>query len=168
MVADIAPGTLEILDATPATLRAMLIGVPQACIEEPGGEGWSPRDVVLHLASRQKPAFIGRIRMIVEQDQPLLPDIADDAIPGGEALQGLTLGTLLDDMASVRVEAMTLVRSLTPLQLARTGRHETAGTVSAADIVHHIAYHDLVHIAQINALLRDPIERARGAMRIFT
>ena len=161
-------GTLEILDATPATLRAMLADVPQQCIETPGAEGWSPKDVVVHVASRQRPAFIGRLRLIIEQGTPLLPDIPDDDIPGRYALRDQPLTAILDELTAVRIEAMALVRSLTSEQLARTGRHETAGNVSAADIIHHIAYHDLVHIAQINTLLRDPIDRARGAMRIFT
>jgi hypothetical protein len=164
----LTPGTLEILDATPTTLRAMLAHVPQQCVDAPGAEGWSPKDVVVHVASRQRPAFIGRLRLIVEQDAPLLPDIPDDDIPGGYALRDQPLAAILDELADVRLEAMALVRSLTGEQLARTGRHETAGNVSAADIIHHIAYHDLVHIAQINGLLRDPIDRARGAMRIFT
>ena len=164
----LSPGTLEILDATPATLHAMLAHVPQQCIDAAGKEGWSPKDVVVHVASRQRPAFIGRMRLIVEQDDPLLPDIPDDDIPGGYTLRDQRLAAILDELAAVRIEAMALVRALTGEQLARTGRHETAGNVSAADIIHHIAYHDLVHIAQINALLRDPIDRARGAMRIFT
>lgn len=106
--------------------------------------------------------------MIVEQDHPLLPDIPDDTIPGGYSLRDQSFPAIMGEFEAVRTEAMTLVRSLSGDQLTRTARHETAGEVSAADIVHHIAYHDLVHIAQINALLRDPIDRARGAMRIFT
>ena len=164
----LSTGTLEILAATPATLRAMLEHIPQACIETTGAEGWSPKDVVVHLASRQRPALIGRLTMIVEQDHPLLPDIPDDAMPGGYSLRDQSLSAIMTEFEEVRAEAMTLVRSLSGAQLARTARHETAGEVSAADIVHHIAYHDLVHIAQINALLRDPIDRARGAMRVFT
>jgi hypothetical protein len=121
----------------------------------------------VHLASRQRPAFIGRITLIIEQDHPLLPDISDDAIPGGYTLGDQPLPAILAEFEAVRAEAMALVRSLSESQLARTARHETAGQVSAADIVHHIAYHDLVHIAQVNALLRDPIDRARGAMRVF-
>lgn len=161
-------GTLDVLAATPPILRAMLEHVPQECIETAGAEGWSPRDVVVHLASRQRPALIGRLTMIVEQDHPLLPDIPDDAIPGGYSLRDQPFPAIMAEFEAVRTEAMKLVRSLSADQLARTARHETAGEVSAADIVHHIAYHDLVHIAQINALLRDPIDRARGAMRIFT
>ncbi len=123
---------------------------------------------MVHLASRQRPALIERLTLIVEQDRPLLPDIPDDAIPGGYSLRGQSFAAIMTEFEAVRREAMTLVRSLSGDQLARTARHETAGDVSGADIVHHIAYHDLVHIAQINALLRDPIDRARGAMRIFT
>jgi hypothetical protein len=161
------PSTLEVLDATPATLRAMLADVPQHCAEMKGAEGWSPRDVVNHLAARQPPAFIGRLRAIVEQEHPVLPGISDDDVLD-EALTEQPLPTVLDGFSEVRREAMQFVRSLSEDELSRTGRHQTAGDVSAADIIHHIAYHDLIHIAQINELLRAPIDRARGAMRIFT
>ena len=163
----LVPSTLEVLDATPATLRAMLMDVPQHCLEMKGGEGWSPRDVVNHLAARQPPAFIGRLRAIIEQDHPVLPGIADDDVLD-ESIVERPLPILLDEFAQTRREAMQFVRALSEDELARTARHQTAGDVSAADIIHHIAYHDLVHIAQINALLRAPIDRARGAMRMFT
>jgi uncharacterized damage-inducible protein DinB len=161
----LVPSTLDLLDATPATLRATLLDLPEHCLDMPGGEGWSARDVVAHLAARQRPAFVGRVRAIVEQDRPVLPDIPDDGVR--RPFERLSLPALLDDFATTRREAMQYVRSLGDANLVRTGRHETAGDVTAADIIHHIAYHDLVHLAQINAILRAPIERARGAMRMF-
>jgi hypothetical protein len=121
----------------------------------------------VHLASRQRPAFIGRLRLIVEREEPQLPDIPDDAIPG-YTIGDRPMEVILEEMAATRAEAMAFVRGLAPEQLARVGRHETAGTVTAADIIHHICYHDFVHIAQITALLREPVDQARGAMRIFT
>ena len=62
---------------------------------------------------------------------------------------------------------MTMLRALTPDDLTRPGQHSVAGEVRIADIVHHIAYHDLLHIGQVAGLLAAPIEQRRGAMRMF-
>ena len=39
--------------------------------------------------------------------------------------------------------------------------------ISVADVLNHVAYHDLLHIGQIAGLLAAPIEARRGAMRVF-
>jgi uncharacterized damage-inducible protein DinB len=166
-MAELVPGTLEALDATPSTLRAMLASLPSECVEMRGQEGWSARDVVVHLASRQRAALAGRLGMMLDEDCPSLPGIPHEKTVQAYALKDAPLLDILDDHAIARGEAMELVRSLTPEQLGRTAKQGVAGIVSVTDIVHHIAYHDLIHIAQINALLREPIDKARGAMRVF-
>jgi len=65
---------------------------------------------------------------------------------------------------SARGEAMEMVRGLEPEQLGRTGRHEVAGTITIEGILHHVAYHDLLHIAQIAKLLSLPLDARRGGM----
>jgi len=41
------------------------------------------------------------------------------------------------------------------------------GDLAIADIIHHVAYHDLVHVAQAARLAGEPLEQLRGAMRVF-
>jgi hypothetical protein len=164
---EIVPGTLESLDATPGVLRAMLNGMPASTVEAPGPEGWSARDVLVHLASRQRAALEGRIRLMLSEDCPTLPALVHERMVRDYKLAQHAIAEIIDDHEATRSEMMGFVRSLTPAQLARTGNLPAAGIVSGADVVHHVAFHDLVHIAQINALLAEPIERARGAMRVF-
>jgi hypothetical protein len=161
------PGTLEVLDATPRVLRAIMIALPPSVIEASSGEAWSPRDVLVHLASRQRAALEGRIRSMLDEEMPTLPGLAHVRMVKEYALADGAVAEILDDHAKVRAEMMRFVRALTPGQLARTANLPAAGVVSAADVIHHVAFHDLVHIAQIIALISDPIERERGAMRVF-
>ena len=72
---------------------------------------------------------------------------------------------LLDEYAAARAESMVWLRALAPDDFTRTGRHEVAGVIAVADVLHHIAYHDLVHIAQVAKLLSIPVEQRRGHMR---
>jgi hypothetical protein len=132
-----------------------------------GAEGWSPKDVVAHLASRQRPAVIARVGAILARPGAVLPDAPEEATLAQSGLRAQPMGEVLQAFSELRAEAMTLLRSIGPAQLALRGNHEVAGEVSVAEIINHLAYHDLLHIAQIARLLYVPIERERGAMRMF-
>lgn len=66
-----------------------------------------------------------------------------------------------------RTQAVTLLETIGEAQLQRRGVHSSVGELTIADIIHHVAYHDLVHIAQAAQLCAAPLERLRGAMRVF-
>ena len=158
---------LDVYAATPATLVALLAGLPETLTSTPADEGWSPHDVVVHLTSLDPFSMVGRVRAIVEQDDPVIPDIDEHAVLEGSGLRGRPLGGVLDQMARQRADALAWLRDLTPQQLARTGRHSTVGPLSAAEIIHDEAWHDLLHIGQICRMLSVPLDAGSGAMRKF-
>ena len=161
------PGTIERYAQTPAVLRALTGALPATVLEAPGPEGWSPRDVVAHLASIQRAANIQRVRIMLEADDPLIPGIDEQAVLESSGLRERPLADALDQFERERLEGVALLRALTSDDLARTGRHAIAGPLTIADIVHHVAYHDLLHVKQITELLAAPVEQRRGGMRIF-
>jgi hypothetical protein len=73
----------------------------------------------------------------------------------------------LGEFEEGRAEEIALVRRVTPEELSLRGVQSGIGEVSIADIIHHVAYHDLVHIAQAARLAAGPLEPLRGAMRVF-
>jgi hypothetical protein len=164
-VKGLAPGTLAVLSSTPAVLEALFDGQPEEVLRRPGEEGWSPNDVLAHLISIQRPALVDRVRAILDGDLPLLPDADEHKILAASGLRGRPARELLQMFSERRAQAMPLLERLQPKDLRRRGRHELAGEVSAAEVIHHMAYHDLLHVAQAASLLADPIERLRGAMR---
>jgi len=161
------PGTLDVLAGTPATLRALLAGIPEEALSAPGAEGWSARDVVAHLASIQRTANVQRVRLMIEHDNPLIPNVDEEETLAASGLRSRPTADALATFERERGEAMAMLRSLTAEDLLRRGRHQVAGDLTVADIVHHIAYHDLLHVGQVAALLAAPIEQRRGAMRMF-
>jgi len=164
MTSEPAVSAIEVLDSTPSTLRALLGPLPEAAANEAGPEGWSPSDVLAHLISVQRPALVERIRLIVEGDEPPVPNIDEDEALASSGLRGKPIAELLDRFERERRDAMSWVKGLSPASFARGGQHEVAGRITAADQLNHFAYHDLAHIRQIVSLLIPRLERSRGAM----
>ncbi|MBI5285000.1 MAG: DinB family protein [Chloroflexi bacterium] len=162
------PSALAVLVAAPATLRGLLGSLPDEVVAAHGGEGWSPKDVVAHLLSLTGPTLIDRVRPMIEQDHPLIPSIDEHAVLERSGLRALTLDALLDELARQRDDAVAWLRGLPADALARTGQHGTAGRVTVADIIHHKAWHDLLHIGQVCRMLAVPLDERRGVMRQFT
>jgi len=167
MTTQLDPAALEVLATTPAVLRALLAKLPEATVSAAGAEGWSPKDVVAHLASIQRAAVIERIGALLSGDGAAVPNLDEDAALAQSGLRGRPAEDALAVFAELRAEAMVLLRSIEPARLGQRGKHSVAGEISVADIIHHCAYHDLLHIEQIARLLSVPIERERGAMRMF-
>jgi hypothetical protein len=168
MAADrmLIPSAIAVLASTPAAMRAMLAPLPADLVAAPGGEGWSARDVVAHLAARQRPAIMGRVSAVLAQPGAAIPDIPDNLMEV-EPYRSRPLDDLFDAFAEGRAEAVALLESVTPEQLTWRGVHSEVGEISIADVIHHVAYHDLVHVAQAAKLAYGPLEPLRGAMRVF-
>ncbi len=158
---------LDVFASTPATLRALLATLPDEITSAPADEGWSPRDVVVHLASLDPLTMVGRVRAIVEQDAPVLPEIDEHEVLEQSGLRSLPIAEVLDRMTRQRAEAFPWLRGLTPPQLARVGKHAGVGELSAGAIIHHKGWHDLLHIQQICRMLAIPLDAGSGAMRQY-
>ena len=79
--------------------------LPDEITSAPADEGWSPRDVVVHLASLDPLTMVGRVRAIVEQDAPVLPEIDENEVLEQSGLRSLPLAEVLDRMARQRARS---------------------------------------------------------------
>jgi hypothetical protein len=161
---DLAPGVLAVLASTPSVFDALFAAQPEDALDRPGDEGWSPKDVLAHLISIQGPALVDRVTAMLERDLPLLADADEQKLLAASGLRGRPAGVLLRMFREDRGPAVSILERLRPDDLRRRGRHQVAGEITVADAVHHMAYHDLLHIAQAADLLARPIRRRRGAM----
>jgi len=161
------PAALDVFASTPATLRALLTPLPEQAISAPGDEGWSAKDVVAHLVSLYGPTLVDRVRPILERDEPQIPNADEAAILEASGLRHKALAELLDQFDRQRAEAVAWLRGLSDEQLRRAGVHSAAGRVTVADLIHHKAWHDLLHIEQVCRMIAGPLDERRGAMRVF-
>ncbi len=141
----------QALARTPATLRALLDGLPDSWIRSTEGpDTFSPFDVVGHLIDGEETDWIPRARIV----------LAGGADPRFEPYDrfrhrtrntGRSLHSLLEEFASLRQANLDQLRSwnLTPADLGLRGIHPSFGDVTLRQLLATWVVHDLGHLAQV-------------------
>jgi hypothetical protein len=163
-----------VLERTPATLRALLGGLPDAwttCNEGP--DTFSPFDNVGHLLHGERADWIARAKIILAQGANRRFEPYDRFAQVRESA-GKTLAQLLDQFAALRAENVATLRgwNLTEQQLALQGEHPEFGAVTLRQLLSTWVAHDLGHIAQTSRVMakryRDDIGPWRAYLPIVT
>lgn len=142
---------VEVLRRTPATLAALLRGLPDAWTRSGEGPGtWSAYDIVGHLLHGDETEWIARARVILEHGETR-PFDAFDRTAMFENYQGFSLDQLLDAFARVRAENLAALDALgvTVERLSLTGRHPSLGPVTLSQLLATWVVHDLNHMGQV-------------------
>lgn len=165
---------VAILARTPATLDALLRGLPDAWIAaHEGGETWSPYDVVGHLLHGERTDWMPRVRIILEHGERRAFDRFDRLAQFVES-EGRTLPGLLDEFARMRQENLRELAALqlTDADLERRGRHPELGAVTLRHLLATWVAHDLDHVVQISRVLArqysDDVGPWRAYLRIIS
>ena len=146
---DVASAT-EVLERTPATLRALLNGLPEPWIRgTEGPQTFSPFDVVGHLIDGEETDWIVRAQIILAQSGDHRFE-RYDRFRHWKRNVDRTLPSLLDEFARLRAANLELLRSwhLTAADLDRVGVHPVFGEVTLRQLLAAWVVHDLGHIAQ--------------------
>src|SRR5687768_10492003 len=123
---------IAVLQRTPATLRAMLAGLPPEWTDATEGpETWSPYVILGHLIHGERTDWIPRARIILEQGANRRFEPYDRFAQFRES-QGKTLGDLLEEFARLRAENLRTLDGwhLREEQLALEGEHPAFGAVT--------------------------------------
>src|SRR5882762_473036 len=124
---------IEILERTPATIRALLDGLSEPWLRATEGpDTFSPFDVVGHLIDGEETDWIPRARIILAQG-PSIRFEPYDRFRHKARNAGASLPSLLDEFAGLRAANLKLLRSwkLTERQLDLPGEHPRLGRVMA-------------------------------------
>lgn len=158
---------LVILEETPEALRRLVKRVPDEVVIEPRDDGWSARDALGHVLDVEEGVIPVRIRRIIEEDRPFIRSIDAPARLEAGGYRNRTVSSLLDELTKRRTTNVDWLRSLTQAQLARAGDHDEAGEITAGDIAHQWAYHDLMHLKQIASIFQEGLVGRMGNTRKF-
>jgi uncharacterized damage-inducible protein DinB len=155
---------VAILRRTPATLTALLRGLPEAwTTSTEGPDTWSAYDVVGHLLHADESDWIERARIILEHGERR-PFDSFNRTAMFEKYQGYSLDQLLAAFERVRAENLAALRELdiTPEKLALTGTHPALGTVTLSQLLSTWVVHDLNHLGQVVEVMARQYAEAVG------
>ena len=165
---ELTAGT-AVLDRTPATLRAMLAGLPSSWIDATEGpDSWSPYVIAGHLIHGERTDWFPRARIILAQgaDHRFTPY---DRFAQFHESQGKSLADLLDEFARLRAGNLATLAGwrLTDAQLDLTGEHPEFGSVTLCQLLATWVAHDLGHIAQTARVMAKQYRDAIGPWRAY-
>ncbi|WP_299548647.1 DinB family protein [Seonamhaeicola sp.] len=163
------PKALEILERTPETLNALLLGLSDDWIHNNEGDNtWSPFDVVGHLIHGEKTDWIERTNIILS-DSENKTFKSFDRFAQFEASKGKTLDQLLNEFSELRAENLKKLKALqlTESQLDLKGTHPELGEVTLKQLLATWVTHDLGHIAQIARVMAKQYKDEVGPWEAF-
>jgi hypothetical protein len=163
-----------ILTRTPATLDALLRGLPDAwvCANEgrtkESKESWSPFDIVGHLITGERTDWMVRARIILEQGEAR-PFDPFGRFAHEQESQGKSLEQLLDEFARLRKQNLAALQELNlqPQDLARRGMHPELGMVTLSELLATWAVHDLTHLHQLSRVMAHQYQDAVGPWKLY-
>ena len=160
---------LTVLERTPATLNALLGGLPAAWLEaNEGPDTFSPRDVLGHLIHGEKTDWIPRLRLILSQGEAV-PFTPFDRFGFRTESPPEPVQELLSRFASLRQENLREVRALVLDEetLRRTGMHPALGRVTLGQLLAAWVVHDLGHVKQVVRVMAGRYRETVGPWREF-
>jgi hypothetical protein len=160
---------MAVLARTPATLDAMLRGLPPGWTSgHEGGDTWSPVDVVGHLVHGERTDWLPRVRIILAdgESRPFPPF---NRLAQFDAFRDRTLESLLDEFAALRRESLAALDALqlTGSDLDRTGQHPAFGRVTLRQLLATWVAHDLDHVVQIARVMARQYSDEVGPWRAY-
>jgi hypothetical protein len=160
---------IAVLERTPATLMAMLNGLPPAWTDaDEGPDTWSPYVIVGHLIHGERTDWIPRARVILEQG-PTVRFTPYDRFAQFRESQGKSVAVLLDEFGSLRAANVATLREwrLTDAHLALEGEHPEFGAVTLRQLLATWVAHDLGHVAQAARVMAKQYRDAVGPWRAY-
>lgn len=142
---------VEAVAQTPAKMRAAVQGLGDAQLDTPYREGgWTPRQVVHHVADSHMNAYI-RFKLALTEDNPTIKpyaedrwaELADSSLPVEPSL------VILDQLHH---RWDTLMRAMQESDWARTFNHPENGTRRLEQVLALYDWHGRHHVAHVTEL----------------
>lgn len=140
------------LETMPDDLARMLGDLPPEVAARPGpGGSFSPVEHCWHLADLESGGFAARIRQLLAEERPFLPDFDGARVARERSYRTRSLAEGLAAFRAARRATLALLRSVPDQAWARAGVQENVGEVHLADIPRLMCDHDASHRAELAA-----------------
>ena len=155
---------VAILTRTPATLNALLRGLPDVWVRSNEGQDtWNAFDIMGHMIVGERTDWIPRVRIILETGEAR-PFDSFDRFAQSRENPNRSLEQLLDEFTRLRGENLAALQALNlqPEDLKRRGKHPALGVVTLSQLLSTWAVHDLTHIHQLSRVMAHQYRDAVG------
>jgi hypothetical protein len=159
---------LETLDSTPEKIRREIASLlPRHLKARPAPNKWSVQEILAHLDDVEELGMRARVVAMIEEDEPLLLPFDQEKRATEQKYRQRNPQSSLDHLTRQRKANVKWLHTLKPAQLRRKGHHELAGEITAEEMIHEWAFHDLGHLKQILEVKRYALWPKMGNMRQF-
>jgi hypothetical protein len=145
---------LEMLARTPAIVAGIAAQVPESLVRVRSGP-FALVEHVWHLGDLEREGFCERVRRLLAEEDPFLPDFDGERAAREREYLKLDLAPALAAFAAAREETLRRLRGVSGDQWERRGRQERVGSIALAELPRQILDHDLAHLNEIADLLAD-------------
>lgn len=155
---------IEILERTPITLEALLLGISDGWLTCNEGEGtWNAIEVLEHLIEGEKNNWIPRLEFMLQEgtNKPFPPF---DRFSHLNSISGTSLEEKLLEFKKLRIENIQKLKELTfsVSQFELIGKHPQFGDVKVRELISTWAVHDFTHITQIVRVMSERYRKDVG------
>jgi hypothetical protein len=163
------PHIAGLLHATPAMLHAEIAALPPAVTRFcPAPGEWCVNAVIGHLSEAETRGFAGRIRHILTHHSAVCQLWDPDEVARQRRDHERSVHDLLAELVALRAQSISLVSTLTPEQLLRSGQHPVVGMLSVSDLLHEWLHHDRNHLKQIASNIQAYVWPSMGNAQRFS
>jgi DinB family protein len=143
---------LKALSNMPGFLRDAFDGLTDDELRKPSPDGTpSPVEQVWHLADLEREGFEARIRLLLVESDPYLPDFKGAQVAAARNYRARSLAEGLAAFAAARERNLSALRAIEGPSWFRRGTQEGVGEVSLCDMPGFMAQHDAAHKKEIDA-----------------
>jgi DinB family protein len=159
---------LEILASTPEKLRRELAAMtPRQMRTRPAPGKWSVQEILAHLDDVEEIGMRARVAAMIEREEPRLLAFDQEKRALERRYDRKDPRKSLASFIRQRRSNLKWLRTLRPAELRRKGIHQKVGEVTAAEMIHEWAFHDLGHLKQVMEVKRYALWPHMGNMRKF-
>ena len=145
---------MDDLRTFPATLRTLLESVPPELLTKRSASGmFSCVENAWHLADLEVEGYGVRLRRLLGETSPSLPDFRGDVIAEERDYNNLPLAPALERFERARAENVALIDAASDDDKKRAGEQEGVGRVTFERVVAMMREHDQGHATELNSLL---------------
>ena len=142
---------IDSLEQTPRAVREIVASAPD--IDRRNGDFFSLRENVAHLRDIDTMGFEQRLRRMLHEEHPTLPDVDGARLAVERVYATLPVEPELTAFESSRAASIALLRTLDESVLERTADLETVGPITLRQLLERWITHDNEHLAEMRTLV---------------